>query len=264
MPNRKIWFTAKDERYVEPAEKYFFSSTEIPELEIIEKNADLIIQEYKTVCTHQQIYTPYFQKDFAYPPESWETLPLYVFGAKRANANHFPVLTKLLESTPHMVGCFFSKIKAESEIAPHSGVTDAIYRCHLAIILPTSQARITGIKVANKTSTWPLKKFIGFIDANFHSAWNHSSSERVVLIVDILRPEFRNQKYFLYSRVITTYGLVKLATVIPFNLIDRFFSWQKSKTILDIAGTTLIPVALFYIWLSRYRNRTSLSSRHIS
>lgn len=260
MPRKKIWFTAKGERFVEPAKKYFFSSAEIPELELIEQNADEIIQEYKTVSTYQKIYTPYFQKDFAFPPKAWETIPLYVFGSKRANAIHFPLLTKLLESTPHMVGCFFSKIKAKSEIAPHSGVTDAIYRCHLGIILPNHNARVTGIKVADKISTWPAKQFVGFIDANFHSVWNHSSSERVVLIVDILRPEFRDQKIFLYSRVIATYGLLKLATVIPFGLVDRFFAWTKSKGILDLVGIALIPVALSYIWLSRYRNRMPLSS----
>ena len=44
----------------------------------------------------------------------------------------------------------------------------------------------------------------GFCDAHAHSAWNHTSRRRLILIVDVVRPEFAHRKDSICRHVLSS------------------------------------------------------------
>ena len=80
---------------------------------------------------------------------------------------------------------YFSVLEPGSRIAPHTGITNARTIAHLPLIVPDS----CGFRVGGETRAWQAGKALIFDDMTTHEAWNDSSSSRVVLIVDLWRPE---------------------------------------------------------------------------
>jgi aspartyl/asparaginyl beta-hydroxylase (cupin superfamily) len=79
-------------------------------------------------------------------------------------------------------------MEAHSEIKPHYGETDAVYRCHLPLVVPASLP-VTGFQVGYEQRSWEEGKLLAFNDAAYHKGWNTSDKERIVLIFDVIRPE---------------------------------------------------------------------------
>ena len=77
-------------------------------------------------------------------------------------------------------------LQPHTEISPHCGYTDLVYRCHLGLVVPENCA----IRVGTETREWREGRTMFFEDSVEHSAWNRSDSVRVVLLLDFLkRPE---------------------------------------------------------------------------
>jgi aspartyl/asparaginyl beta-hydroxylase (cupin superfamily) len=49
-----------------------------------------------------------------------------------------------------------------------------------------------GIEIAGLKFSWTDP--VAFCDAHLHTAWNHTDKERIVMILDILRPDCRSSK----------------------------------------------------------------------
>ncbi|CDZ79287.1 Aspartyl/Asparaginyl beta-hydroxylase [Legionella massiliensis] len=102
------------------------------------------------------------------------------------NAEHFPVLAALVSQMPFIVNAFFSHLGPGSVIAPHRGYSKSFLRYHLGILIPDGQQcylEVDGIK-----HYWELGKGVVFDDMFVHSAYNHSTQDRVVLYIDFHRP----------------------------------------------------------------------------
>jgi aspartate beta-hydroxylase len=80
---------------------------------------------------------------------------------------------------------YFSVLEPNSRISPHTGITNARLICHLPLIVPND----CGFRVGGETRQWEVGKALVFDDMTMHEAWNDSSRIRVVLIVDLWRPE---------------------------------------------------------------------------
>ena len=98
---------------------------------------------------------------------------------------HCPRTMALLGSEPSVRMAAFSCIGPGTHIYPHKGYTSAVLRLHLGVIVPPSGC---AIRVGEETFNWQDGKCILFDDMLEHEAWNHSDSERVVLLVDVRRP----------------------------------------------------------------------------
>jgi aspartyl/asparaginyl beta-hydroxylase (cupin superfamily) len=117
--------------------------------------------------------------------QGWEVFGLYAFGQKiEENCRLCPQTTKLVETIPGMMTAGFSSLAPGTYIGPHFGVTKAVLRCHLGVIVPDECA----IRVDKETRSWQEGKCLIFDDTFEHEAWNKSDKTRIVLLIDFQRP----------------------------------------------------------------------------
>ncbi|WP_147653378.1 aspartyl/asparaginyl beta-hydroxylase domain-containing protein [Vulcaniibacterium gelatinicum] len=84
----------------------------------------------------------------------------------------------------------FSRLSPGAHIPPHTGVLNTRLICHLPLIVPPG----CGFRVGGETRQWKEGELLVFDDTVEHEAWNHGSSDRIVLIFDIWRPELSEQE----------------------------------------------------------------------
>lgn len=248
-----IWFAIKDEVDIENAESFILSSREVPELRNLEQRLPEITKEYEKAIQNKANFNPYFDASLSEPPGSWDTIPLYTFDIPRPDRKEFPVLDAALKAIPGMVGCFFSRLGPHSIISRHSGITNAIFRCQAAMVLPSGDPQITGFEVAGRITNLSKDRFIAFVDANAHWAWNRADSERVLLIVDIVRPQFTSIRYYMSTRIILSYILLKLSQVGWFRLLAWFIKQRFSRMAINILAWPVTPMAFVILKILKAR-----------
>jgi len=91
---------------------------------------------------------------------------------------------------------FFSVLRPQSKIPPHTGVTNTRAIIHLALEVPPG----CGFRVGNETREWVEGKAFAFDDSIEHEAWNDSDQRRAVLIIDAWNPHLsaREQQAILH------------------------------------------------------------------
>lgn len=118
----------------------------------------------------------------------WQTYFLYAFGHKiNANCARCPETVRLLQAIPNMRTAVFSVIKAGRSLPEHRGFFNAVLRYHLALIVP-EPAQSCGLKVNGKIRYWQEGQSLVFDDSYPHEAWNSAEKDRIVLLVDFIRP----------------------------------------------------------------------------
>lgn len=130
------------------------------------------------------------QEQFAKWPEDnytgrWEVFGLYAFGRKlEDNCRKCPVTAALVAEIPGLTTAGFSVLMPGTHIRPHVGYTRTVLRCHLGLVIPDD----CGIRVGNETRVWRRGECMVFDDTVEHEAWNHSSTSRIVLLFDFVKP----------------------------------------------------------------------------
>lgn len=100
-----------------------------------------------------------------------------------------PTTTELLRRIPNIRTALFSRLGAGSRISGHRGWADLanhVLRCHLSLKVPTDGP--CGLWVNGEVVNHAEGEIIVFDDSKLHRAFNNSTGDRFVLIVDILRP----------------------------------------------------------------------------
>jgi len=158
----------------------FVDSTHVPLAAKLEQSFQEIRHEFDQLPDEQLV--------------PWPETNLYEFGWKtfgfvalrqrlQQNCRLCPTTAAILDS-PQVVNAGFSALAAGAKILPHIGYTDTVIRVHLGIVVPEE----CGIRVGPETRHWEEGKVLAFDDTTEHEAWNLSGEERVVLLVDLLRP----------------------------------------------------------------------------
>ncbi|MCB1052948.1 MAG: aspartyl/asparaginyl beta-hydroxylase domain-containing protein [Acidobacteria bacterium] len=118
--------------------------------------------------------------------QNWEVFGLYAFGRKmKGNCQKCPQTVAALEAIPGLKTAGFSILHPGTRIQPHVGYSDQVLRCHLGIHVPKDCC----LQVAGITKTWQEGKLLIFDDTFEHSAWNGGDRNRIVLLLDFLKPE---------------------------------------------------------------------------
>lgn len=159
------------------------------------------------------------------------------------NQIHFPVTTKLLKKYPEITTLSFNFLEPQSRILPHCGDTNAVYRCHYGIEIPDSLPTC-GFRVKNENRSWKEGEWLAFLDAYEHEAFNLTDKTRMIILMDILRPEYANQRSRITSTVMTSLFLQKRA--------ERF-KWLKRlpHPAVRILVAVLRPIAALAIkWVN--------------
>ena len=138
----------------------------------------------------QSIEWPEWPEKRLYENDTWSIIPLFAFG-RRVNrfTKHFKNTIDIIQKIPNVQTILFSKSNKFSVIKEHQGwanLSNRILRTQLPIIVGENNY----LGVQNKKKYHEKGKLIIFDDSKKHYAINNSDIDRIVLIVDILRPSW--------------------------------------------------------------------------
>tara|TARA_R110000787_G_scaffold4455_6_gene17043 strand:- start:422 stop:934 length:513 start_codon:yes stop_codon:yes gene_type:complete len=160
----------------------YYNASRFPFVEKLEDNWASVLTEYILLKTGT---IPYFEKDL-YLGE-WDVFPFMFFGDEdKDRCKLCPKTWELIKDIPGLTTASFSILRGATEIHPHTGFTDKVLRCHLGLKVPHGCAIIVG----DEPRRWQEGKCLIFDDTVEHSAYNKSTEDRVVLLLDINKDEF--------------------------------------------------------------------------
>ncbi len=191
----------------------------------------------------------YFNSSMVSKRNSWRTIALKTWTIELyKNQNKFPVTTSLINKYPEIISASFNLLEPNSKILPHCGDTNAIYRCHLGLVIP-AQLPECGFRVKDDTRPWKNNEWLVFMDAYNHEAWNNSEQERYIFLIDVMRPEYAAKKKYVRSTVLTSLFIQKRAEKYKFLLTSHPALIKFSARILrPFAGLAVSVVNAFKIY----------------
>ena len=123
---------------------------------------------------------------------AWDALFFYRHGVRNdANGARCPRTSAVLEAMPlvrvrdHAPETLFSILRPGTHILPHHGVTNTRLVTHLPLVVPNDCA----LRVGGEIHHWQEGRCVTFDDTFEHEAWNRSTRNRAVLIVDSWNPD---------------------------------------------------------------------------
>lgn len=157
----------------------------------------------------------------------WDVFFFYERGKKNVeNCSRCPTITRIIEQhetiRSHAGLIYVSRMQAGTHIAPHRGPTNLRLRCHLGIQIPDGNC---GLRVGNQIGEWKQGQCIVFDDFYEHEAWNETTEDRIVLIIDLWHPELTP-----YEREVLK-GIHLYAFVLAQSLQKYWNSNEKAKSI---------------------------------
>ena len=177
--------------------KEYYNWQEIyPELKILLDNINDLITESETIST----WVPW-PEDHYTTGSDWTVFPfLHTFPASdiskmtwiQSTSLHCPKTLSLLKRIPNIRTALFSRLGPGTKLSYHTGWADLanyVLRCHINIKIPNPEEDgLCGLCVNEIIEYHRQGDIIVFDDSKKHYAFNDSNSDRIVLIVDILRP----------------------------------------------------------------------------
>lgn len=103
----------------------------------------------------------------------------------------YPHLHKILKK-PYISNAFLSILDENVDIPEHYGYFKGYYRYHLGYIIPEFKGKKPFIVCGNEKYEWQEGKGVLFDDMYLHYVRNDTPYKRIVLYLDIIRPELRN------------------------------------------------------------------------
>ena len=251
MSNLKLWFGDYENHYNGEG-RLFLSGDDVEMIRKMESLYPKILDEVSILWNNSQKNTSLYGDfdafdDKQYPPNSWKKLVIKVWNLYNLRVeNYFPILFNFVQSHPEISSCFITKTLPNSYIKPHCGETNGILRLHLGLKIPSHSGEMCSIKMDTQIKDWEEGKAFGFIDAQQHEVWNKTNEERYILIIDVIRPEFRKLKNYICVRIITTQLL--------FFSTAKFLGEKYIEKIPDLLITILSIILYLPIIISTYIN----------
>jgi len=120
--------------------------------------------------------------------DHWKVFILFGFGVpSERNCARCPETARLLRGVPGLQSAWFSILAPHYHIPRHRGVTKTLLRTHLGLIIPARRDKCV-MQVGDRLVGWEPGKCLVFDDFYHHEVWNDTDEERVVLILDFVRP----------------------------------------------------------------------------
>jgi aspartyl/asparaginyl beta-hydroxylase (cupin superfamily) len=237
----KLWFSLYDRKEYTGNEPAFYDTNTLGFAKLFENNWTVIKSELEEYLKSHQLQS-YFNSTMVAEQHSWKTISLKWWGINfYKNQNDFPETTKLLRSIDGLVSASFNLLQSGGRIRPHCGDTNGIYRVHLGLEIPGTIPEC-GFRVKEDWRSWEEGKILVFVDANNHEAINMSPNNRFIFLFDVVRPEYRHQKNYISSTVISSLFIQKRAESL--KLLYKSPMWIQ-KTV----GFLLVPFAYVSIQL---------------
>jgi len=207
------------------SEPAFYSLNDFEWVKQLENSFEDIKGELNNLIENNVETQPYFDKNIVSRENSWRTIPLMAWGVNfRKNSSRVPKTMLALKNIPGFVSASFNLLESGAEILPHYGDTDAIVRCHLGIKVSDGLPNL-GFEVNGEQKAWEESKVFIFSDAHYHTAWNKSSEDRVILLFDVFLPKYINKKRRVSARVLSSLYLQSISQ--KFKMIQKLPKWLQ-------------------------------------
>jgi aspartyl/asparaginyl beta-hydroxylase (cupin superfamily) len=187
---------------------FFYNSLDFPGIKVLESNWQIIRDEIgKLISSEEEIDVKNLNPPYLSSPDAWKNLYFYNFGWKKhKNCERYPKTHALLKSVPNLVFGGITVLEPKSKVLPHNGETNTTIRCHLGLKIPAPYP-VCGVRVGTEEQGWEEGRVMMFSDAHYHTTWNDSNERRFVLVFDIVRDEFANQKHMVCAKVLGALSL---------------------------------------------------------
>ncbi len=194
----------------------FFSRSDFPWLAAVEAATDAIRKDCEQIVATggSGTFVPYMQRPEEGPfnPDAqlidstdWTACFLWKDGQPvTAHAEACRGTLAALEQVPlfripgRSPSILFSRLRPGSHIRPHTGFLNTRLICHLPVIVPEGCA----LRVGNEVRPWVVGEALVFDDSIEHEAWNRGTSDRIVLIFDIWRPDLTAEERHLVTELL--------------------------------------------------------------
>jgi aspartyl/asparaginyl beta-hydroxylase (cupin superfamily) len=145
----------------------------------------------------------------------WKTLNFVTYLRRyHRSCRAFPRTVALLESIPGLTSAFLNKLEPHSHVSPHNGDSNTTYRCHLGLIVPGGVEEC-GLQIGEERRGWQEGEAFAFCDAHRHWVWNDTDRDRVVLVFDVVRPEYAHRRLAICGKVLAAIALTLVRTRVP-------------------------------------------------
>jgi aspartyl/asparaginyl beta-hydroxylase (cupin superfamily) len=212
--SHKLWFSLLNKNPYDGTELNYPDVLGIDGIKELELNYQIILDELNAYLKKFTLECQ-FNVTMVETQKSWKVRSLRVWGVEMYHIQkYFPKTLKLFSGIEGVVGISFNLLEPHAVIKPHFGDTNSIIRCHLGLIIP-EENESCAIKVNNEIKCWQNGKVIGFTDAYNHEAWNKTDKQRIVLLFDILKPEYASKKNKICGVVLTSLYLQQVANFMP-------------------------------------------------
>ncbi len=145
----------------------------------------------------------------------WKGVKLVTFGRPyRANLRAFPRTVAVLQAVPGLVSASINVLEPGTVLPVHHGDSDLCYRVHVGLIVPAGVEQC-GIRVGDEQRGWEEGGVLVFNDARPHTVWNRSSKPRVILLCDVLKPQYARTPVRACAQVLATIALLYVQLRLP-------------------------------------------------
>jgi aspartyl/asparaginyl beta-hydroxylase (cupin superfamily) len=188
----KIWYASSGKWFKEEGEPMFFRPQDFYWAVEIEKHwVEIKPEVHNLVKDTDKQFTSNSYVGLT-KGDSWSSYT-FLFWKIRSREERLgdkcPTLSNYLKQVPGLVSFSLSRLAPHTTIEPHRGDTNAVMRCHLGIEVPAGLPEC-GLQAGTEQQAWAEGKWLFFNDAFKHSAWNNTDKRRIVIIMDVIRPEF--------------------------------------------------------------------------
>ena len=158
----------------------------------------------------------------------WRMFILRAYGADQGtNMDRCPVTARLLRALPKVTSAAFSILDGGKHIPAHRGPYRGILRYQLGLTVPEDEdgepAAI--LRVADQRYRWREGEGILWDDTYDHEVWNEGDGKRIVLLLDVERPNMP--------------GVLRLTHRAVFGFVSRSKGLQELLTKSEVAPRSL-------------------------
>jgi len=238
-----LWFSLYDNSQYKSDDNAFVDLLSFQGMQNLQDNWHQVLYEFKRYSQKHEIDF-HFNNMMVEKPKSWRVRSLRVWGTEIFDIQkEFPITMSLFSEIPDVLSIGFNILEPKARIKPHCGDTNAIYRCHLGLQIPSNESGCV-MKVLNQEVNWSNGKLIAFEDAFLHEAWNETDETRIILIFDVLKPKYANNKLKICATILSSFYLQQVGNVFP-------KLYQVNRKIFKII---LFPFVLFLRFAIPIRN----------
>lgn len=235
MSTPKLWFSLFNEQEYEGDAPTIYPKNYFGWEKIFEEKHSLILGELEEYLKKQNPVS-YFNHEMVTKPKAWKAIPLMSWDVKfYKHLHHFPKTYELMKQIPGLVSISFNVLEPESDIVEHFGDTNGMVRCHYGLKVPGKAPEIA-FRVREDVQSWEEGGLLIFCDAYRHTAFNHTKEQRIIMLFDVILPEFMSKKKKICGTVLTS---------IFFQIVSVRFRLKKTTIrTIKILSFMALPFAI--------------------